>query len=79
MHFALLSRQHLFLQLALSLDDSHPATKLLLLNLLEFLLGESSGQVFAAVVLLSFTTVWLNDLAVSWGRRGVQKDCARID
>ncbi|MDE0939189.1 MAG: LptF/LptG family permease [Pirellulales bacterium] len=28
---------------------------------------------FAAVVLLSFTTVWLNDLAVSWGRRGVQK------
>ena len=28
---------------------------------------------FAAVVLLSFTTVWLNDLAVSWGRRGVQR------
>ena len=28
---------------------------------------------FAAVVFLSFATVWLNDLAVSWGRRGVQK------
>ena len=28
---------------------------------------------YAAVVLLSFTTVWLNDLAVSWGRRGVQR------
>ena len=27
----------------------------------------------AAFVLLSFTTVWLNDLAVSWGRRGVQR------
>ncbi len=28
---------------------------------------------FAAFVLLSFAAVWLNDLAVSWGRRGVQR------
>jgi lipopolysaccharide export system permease protein len=28
---------------------------------------------FATVILLSFITVWLNDLAVSWGRRGVQR------
>ncbi len=28
---------------------------------------------FAAVTLLSFGTVWLNDLAVSWGRDGVRR------
>jgi lipopolysaccharide export system permease protein len=29
--------------------------------------------VFALSVVLSFATVWLNDLAVSWGRNGVQQ------
>ncbi|NIP86260.1 MAG: LptF/LptG family permease [Planctomycetales bacterium] len=28
---------------------------------------------FAAVTLLSFATVWLNDLAVSWGRSGIRR------
>ena len=28
---------------------------------------------FAVVVLLSFAAVWLNDLAVSWGREGVRR------
>jgi len=28
---------------------------------------------FTAFTLLSFTAVWLNDLAVSWGRQGVQR------
>ncbi|MEK6248838.1 MAG: LptF/LptG family permease [Planctomycetales bacterium] len=28
---------------------------------------------FATIILLSFAAVWLNDLAVSWGRRGVQR------